>query len=156
MNARALGKVSLLAACALAPACGGPKQALPVTETTQVQPRQDPTVVKGCLGTGVAGEFVLTAANTESGRPATYHLNAPATVKLADYVGQQVNVSGVLRAEETVATTGRAVEEKPAKGAEGTPTVRTATELDMRTLDVSNVEASGAKCEAGETGNKSK
>ena len=70
---------------------------------------------------------------------------ALAEILQAKDVGQQVEVSGTLRAEEQVATSGVAVE-KPAKGIDATPTVETKTELDVKEMTVSAVKPSGQRC----------
>jgi hypothetical protein len=120
-----------------------------VPRTTGLQQRMDPITVAGCLRAGEAeNTFVLTAAAADpNSKSATYQLIGY-DVPLRDYVGQQVEVEGTLRAEEAVATDGVSVQ-KPKKGAEGTPTVETKTELDVRQMTVSSVKPSGQRCAPG-------
>jgi len=120
------------------------------TTTASGDTRTAPLNVSGCLRAGLADTtFVLTAepdANS-SDKPVTYQLTAR-DVALRDYVGQRVEVSGILRAEQRIATTGTATVEKPAKGTAGTPVVDTATELDVRQLTVNAVRPTGDRCAA--------
>jgi hypothetical protein len=77
---------------------------------------------------------------------ATYQLIARADQNLRDHVGEQVEVSGTLKAREQIQGTSGAIQEKPAKGATGTPVVETKTELDIRQLDVNAIKGSGNRC----------
>jgi len=103
--------------------------------------------VAGCLRAGLAEDtfVVTTATDPDSGKPATYQLIGHA-VPLRDYVGQQVNVSGTLRAEEQVATKGTTAVDTPATGTAGTPVVRTNTELDVKELSVNSIAPTGQSC----------
>jgi hypothetical protein len=114
-------------------------------QRTTVQPRMEPITAAGCLRAGLAeNTFVLTAAAADPGsKSSTYELTGH-DVNLRDYVGQQVEVSGTLRSEEQVATSGVAVE-KP-KSSNGTPVVETRTELDVKQMTVSSVKPTGQRC----------
>jgi hypothetical protein len=117
------------------------------TQTTSgVQPRMEAADVSGCLRAGNAeNTFVLTATEAGgAGETATYQLTGH-DVNLRDYVGQQVQVSGTLRSEQQVASSGAAVVDE-AKGTSGTPTVETKTELNVKEMTVSAVKASGERC----------
>ena len=139
--------------CALAIAavgCNRQRSGPEVQSTTaSSEPRTEAVKVAGCLRAGLADStFVLTAdADSGSSKPITYQLTSR-DVALRDYVGQQVDVSGTLRSEQRVATTGTAAVEKPATGTAGTPVVETATELDVRQLNVNAVTPTGQQCSA--------
>ena len=77
----------------------------------------------------------------------TYQLTG-SKVSLRDYAGQQVRVSGTVRAEQEVASRGVPETEKRAKGTSGTPTVETNTELDVKQMTVDSVESTGERCAA--------
>jgi hypothetical protein len=117
------------------------------TTTTTAQAKADPVTTSGCLRAGLAeNTFVLTTpASDPGGQAATYQLSGH-DVNLREYVGQQVQVSGTVRAEEQVASTAADVTEKKAKGTSGTPTVETKTELDVKQMTVSSVTPSGQRC----------
>jgi hypothetical protein len=136
------GAVSVMAACS------GDWEAPESQTTTGVRERMEPTTVTGCLRAGVVADqtFVLTAMRAEgASESATYHLTGLEGVELGDHVGQQVEVSGILRAEqEVVSISGPAEVEKKA---EGTPVVETRTEVDVKRLDVSAVRPTGQPCE---------
>ena len=68
-------------------------------------------------------------------------------VKLADYVGQQVEISGTIRSEQQIAATSGTISEQPAKGTTATPKVSTETELDVKTMDVARVSPTGHRCD---------
>jgi hypothetical protein len=69
---------------------------------------------------------------------------------LAEHVGKRVEVSGVLRAQQEV--TARSSTEPAGKstGTAGTPSVSTATELDIKQLHVDKVRAVDGDCPAEE------
>ena len=117
---------------------------------TPVQTTNSPTTVKGCLRAGdAAGTYVLTADRSASGeQTATYQLQAAANVPLAEHVGKQVEVSGTLTAQQEIATRTLPQSQKPADaaGTSGRPTVSTATELNVRRLEVSHVRHLGPNC----------
>jgi hypothetical protein len=131
-----------------AASCGRKSTAPEAQQTTGVQPRSDPTSVTGCLRAGAAEDtFVLTTTAPDSPNAATYNLNANAEVNLRQYVGQRVEVGGVVRSEQQVTSSSGATPEKAAKGTSGTPTVETKTALDVRQIDVRSVRATGEKCQ---------
>jgi hypothetical protein len=129
-------------------ACGKAENRAPELATkTPEQPINQPKTVTGCLRAGAApNTFVLTAAEaTGATTTATYELFPKAGVDLHAYAGQEVAVSGTLRSQQTVATSGE-VQEKPANGVSGTPTVETRSELNVRKLDVESVTTTGNRC----------
>ena len=131
-------------------ACNRAKSTAPELQTTTgLQPRAQPLMVAGCLRSGVAeNTFVLIASKTTGAmQTATYQLAAHDDVNLRQYVGQQVEVSGTLRGQQQVASSGGASEAKPAKGTAGTPVVETKSEVDVKQLDVSSVKPTGNRCE---------
>jgi hypothetical protein len=139
--------IATAAAAALTVAACNRTQAGPETQTTTaVQPTTASVTATGCLRAGLAeNTFVLTTPASDSSETSTYQLNSH-DVKLRDYVGQQVRVSGTLRSEEQVASSGTDVVGKPAKGTTGTPTIETKTELDVKQMTVSSVTPSGDRC----------
>jgi hypothetical protein len=127
------------------------EQPAPAAETqtaTPVQSANAPMTVTGCLRAGDASDtFVLTAARATTGeQTATYQLFTDKGVTLADHVGQQVAVTGVLRAQQEVQS--RSTTEPAGKptGTGGTPSVSTTTELEIKQLDVRQVQPAGGKC----------
>jgi hypothetical protein len=150
MHSRSLNRMAVAAGVALtmaATACNRNTAVPEAQRTTGVQPRMESTTVAGCLRSGLAeNTFVLTAEAPSSDiKTATYQLTGN-NVNLRDYVGQQVEVSGTVRAEQEIATSGVTTAEKPAKGVDGTPTVQTKTDLDVRQMTVSAVKPSGGRC----------
>jgi hypothetical protein len=140
--------VLALSVAVLAVGCTSKSTVPDAQQTSGVQPRMDQTTISGCLRSGDAdGTFVLTSQAAESAKAATYHLTGNDRVNLRDYVGQQVEVSGVVRSEQEVTSSSGATPEKAAKGTSGTPTVETKTDLDVRQLDVNTVRPTGSKCE---------
>ena len=127
-------------------ACKAQQSALPERQTmTAPQPKNDAVSVSGCLRAGVAeNTFVLNSTQAQ-GETATYQLIGNQPDALRDHVGEQVEISGTLRSEQTVATSGT-VEEKPAKGTLGKPIVKTRAELDVKTLTVDSVRPTGNRC----------
>jgi hypothetical protein len=150
MEHRLIRTAVLFSVLALAITACNRKQAAPELQTTTgVQPRTEPITVAGCLKQGVLADntFVLASSRANGAEEtATYQLTAR-EVQLSDYVGQQVEVSGTLRAEERIASSSGVVEEKPAKGTSGTPAVETKTELDVKRLEVTAVKPTGSRCE---------
>jgi hypothetical protein len=116
--------------------------------TTGLQGRAEPKSVAGCLRKGVADNTYILVASQSTGATttATYKLNRPDMAELQQYVGQTVEVSGTIRAEQEIATSGGAVAESPAKGTGGTPTVETKTDLNIRILDVGAIRPLGSPC----------
>jgi len=108
-----------------------------------------PTAVAGCLRAGVAeNTFVLNSSKADGTTAvvaATYQLTPAAGVDLRNYVGQDVELTGQLETEQTVATSGES-QQKPAKGVTDTPTVDTRAELHVRKFDVSGVKPLGSRC----------
>ncbi len=129
-------------------ACNRQKYSAPETETTTgMQPRAAQTTVVGCVQRGPADStFVLNAAQTKGGSDtATYALTAPADLKLDEHVGEMMEVTGTIRAEQEIASSG-SVQEKPAKGTSGTPVVQTTEQIDVRRLDVQSAKPTGDRC----------
>ncbi len=143
---RIAGAAGVVALMIAATACNRNAAVPEVPRTTGLQSRMEPVTVAGCLRAGEAeNTFVLTAAATDpDSKSATYQLIGH-DVPLREYVGQQVEVEGTVQAEEAIATNGVAAQ-KPAKGTEGTPTVETKTELDVKQMTVSSVKPSGQRC----------
>jgi hypothetical protein len=136
------------AALLMAGACNRTPSVPDTQSTAGVQPRNQPVTITGCLSSGVAEDtFVLTAdPSGDSAKPATYQLTGSKITDLRQYAGQRVNVSGTVRSEQEVVSNGGTVQEKPAKGTQGTPTVETKTDLDVRRLEVSDVQSTGHAC----------
>jgi hypothetical protein len=130
-------------------ACNRQESQVPETAvTTPVQPRMEPMTVAGCLRAGAADRtFVLTEErSTDPGGAVTYHLIGHEGIDLATHVGEQVEVSGTLRAEQQMASTGESVDKDRAKGTSGTPTIETKSEIGIGQFDVSAVKSLGARC----------
>jgi hypothetical protein len=122
------------------------EEAGPEVQTTTAAARAESISVRGCLKAGLAeNTFVLTTTETgPQAETATYQLNGPG-VNFADYVGQQVEVAGTLRAEQQAASSGVDVVERP-KGTSGTPTIETTTELTVKQVSVDSITPSGQRC----------
>ena len=119
------------------------------TVQTPAVPQNNPVTLTGCLRAGEATDtFVLTTAQTrDSAETATYHLTGVQGVTLRDHIGQQVEVNGVVRSEQEMASASASREAERATGTTGTPTVQTRTQLQVRQLEVTSVKPAGAKCE---------
>jgi hypothetical protein len=92
---------------------------------------------------------VLTAGRTSTGeQTATYQLHPTDGVILAEHVGKQVEVSGVLRAQQEVKTRSSTEPADKATGTAGTPTVSTTTELEVKQLNVQKVRPVEGNCTA--------
>jgi hypothetical protein len=130
-------------------ACNRKATAPELQTTTGLQPRMEPMTVTGCLRSGVGeSTFVLMVSQAGgAGETATFQLTGPERLNLREYIGQTVEVSGTLRAEKQVTSSGGAVEQKPAKGTGGTPVVETKSEVDIKRLDVTSVKPTGNRCE---------
>jgi len=128
-------------------ACNRSQSAPELQTQTPEQPLNRPASVSGCLRSGLADNtFVLMSRKTDgSAEIVTYQLLAAPGVELRSFVGQEVDVTGTVESDRTVATSGR-VEEQPAKGAAGTPVIETTSELEVRKLKVSAVKPSGNGC----------
>jgi hypothetical protein len=143
---------AVLAAGLSATACRGNDKQAPAAEMqspTAAQATNQPTTVMGCLRAGESeGTFVLTAARKAPGeQTATYHLVGAEGVNLGDHVGRQVEISGVVNAQQEVATRSPAKPAENPTGTTGTPTVSTATELDIKRIDVRQIRKVADRCE---------
>jgi hypothetical protein len=130
-------------------ACSRKQNAAPELQTIKSEAHNEPVTVSGCLRAGLAeNTFVLTSINANGSTidPTTTYRLVGNKVPLADYSGQNVEVTGTVRAEQEVSSRGVAEQQKAAKGTSGTPTVETATELDVKQLDVDSVKPSGDRC----------
>ena len=136
--------------------CGGndePQPAPPAEATAQTPavPQNKPMTLNGCLRAGEANDtFVLTTAQAQdSAETATYQLTGAQGVNLRDHIGQRVEVSGVVRSEQEMASSSasRPAANEKATGTTGTPTVQTRTQLQVRQLDVNSIKPTGGKCE---------
>jgi len=149
MEHRLIRTAAIVSVLALAAGACDRKPAAPELQTTTAsQPRTENITVAGCLKRGVLADntFVLAASRANGAEEtATYQVTGRDGVQLSDYVGQRVEVSGTLRAEEQTASTGGA-EEKP-KGTAGTPAVGTRTEIDVKRLEATMVKPTGDRCE---------
>jgi hypothetical protein len=145
---------SIVASVALAgAACNrGEDKAGAAAEKQAVSPVQQvnqPTIVVGCLRAGEASDtFMLTAEKSQTGEPpTTYHLVGSGAANLTELIGQQVQVTGKVEAQQQVATR---TTTDPAPGAttgtSGTPAVSTATKLDIKRLEVERVQPLGGEC----------
>lgn len=121
------------------------------TVKTPVVPQNQPMTVTGCLRAGEATDtFVLTTAQTrDSAETATYQLSGVEGVNLRDHIGKRVEVNGVVRSEQEVASASpsRPAAGSQATGTAGTPTVQTRTSLQVRQLEVRSVKRAGGSCE---------
>jgi hypothetical protein len=142
---RGIAIVSLTASIAVA--CNRKPQVPDEQTTTGEQPRAQAITAIGCLKAGLAeNTFVLNTAKSEgSFETTTYQLIAPARLSLGDHVNHQVEVGGTVRAEERIASKGT-VQDNPAKGTTGTPTIETTTQLDVKKLDVTSIKPISAEC----------
>ena len=148
--ARIAGTVVVAAVVSLAgTACSKDENRAPELATkTAEQPVNQPKTIAGCLHPGAAtNTFVLTAAEAEGATTtATYELIPKPGMDLHAYAGQDVEASGVLLTRQEVATSGK-VDAEPSKGAAGTPTVETRTELEVRKFQVESVKGTGNRCD---------
>jgi hypothetical protein len=152
MNTRGKWLCGLLIAAASTAACNRGEQ-VPASETQTATPLQTPntpTTVTGCLRAGDAsGTFVLTAARASTGEETSnYQLHPTGGVLLAEHVGKQVEVSGVLRAQQEVQTRSATEPAEKATGTAGTPTVSTSTQLEIKQLNVQQVRPVDGSCPA--------
>lgn len=138
----------LVGSLALALTACDRKAAAPDLQTTSgPQAEAQSALVSGCLRQGEADQtFVLESAQADgAGATVTYQLTGNENVQLPNYVGQQVEVSGTVRANQEISSSGK-VEEKAAKGTSGTPVVETKTDVDIKRLDVATIKSLGAAC----------
>jgi hypothetical protein len=135
---------------AAATACHrGERTAATETQTaTPMQTTNAPVTVTGCLRSGDASDtFVLTAERTNtSEQTATYQLHEYQGVKLAEHVGRQVQVSGILRSQQEVSTRSTTEQAGKPTATSGTPAVSTSTELDIKQLNVTEVKPVADHC----------
>ena len=121
------------------------------TVKTPVVPQNQEMTVTGCLRAGEATDtFVLTTAQTrDSAETATYQLSATQGVNLRDHVGKRVEVNGLVRSEQEVASSSpsQPAAGSTATGTAGTPTVQSRTQLQVRQMDVRSVKPAGGNCE---------
>jgi hypothetical protein len=150
MNTRRSVATAALAALVMVPsyACSRDEPAPPASQVQTESPTRvtnQPMTVTGCLRAGEAADtFVLTTGGTDV---ATYNLIGREGVNLADHVGRQVEVNGILLAQKQTATRaeGPARGDKPT-GTAGTPSVSTRAEVDIRQLEVNTVRSTGQEC----------
>src|SRR5438105_1845387 len=149
MHPRALilftGAVAL-AVAGVAGACSRKPNAPELQVTTGQVPKAEAATVSGCLRAGLGGDntFVLMTVETDAARTATYQLTGPG-LNLGQYVGQRVNVSGTVRAEEDFSSIGNTATDK-AVGTGGTPKVKSKTELDVKQMTVTSIDRTGEPC----------
>jgi hypothetical protein len=143
----------VLAAALAVTACGREEPAAPAATMATQSPEQDvnlPATVTGCLRAGDAeNTFVLTTAQAAEGEPtATYHLVGTGGVDLNDHIGRRVEISGVVRSRQDVATRSTTDPAPRATGTGGeTPAVSTSTHVALKQLDVREVRRLDGECE---------
>jgi hypothetical protein len=129
------------------------KETVPPVEVQSqaTQPANQPTTITGCLKAGEAPDtFVVAAAQAQgSGETATYQIVGTGGTNLTDHVGRQVEVTGVVRQVQELASRSRtpAAESRGTAGTGATATVETRTEVDIKHLEVSTVKPLGQRCE---------
>ncbi|HXW08140.1 MAG TPA: hypothetical protein VD833_23115 [Vicinamibacterales bacterium] len=143
---------AILAAAVAASACNRGEEATPApeTQTQTARPANQPLTVTGCLKAGEAADtYVLTAARTAgSEEAANYQLIGARDAGLQDRIGQRMEVSGTVEAQQEIAARTKAEPAKEqAEGTSGTPTVQTRTEIEIRRLTVDSIRAVGGECE---------
>lgn len=150
MHTRQTLAAAAMAALVVIPSfgCARDEPAPPAAQIQTESPTRvtnQPMTVTGCLRAGeAANTFVLTTGGTDV---ATYNLAAREGVNLADHVGRQVEVDGVLVAQQETATRAEGpARGETATGTAGTPTVSTRSELDLRRLEVNGVRPTGQEC----------
>ena len=120
------------------------------SQTQSTQALNTPTTLTGCLKAGEAGDtFVLTTSQVRDGvTAATYDLAGSGGVNLQDHIGTLVEVTGVIRDQQHIATSeaARPADDK-ATGTAGTPTVQSSTQIAGRRLDVQSIRRAEGKCE---------
>ncbi len=152
MNTRQRFALAAAVAAALVIPCAGcnrGENTAPVAETQTQSPTRaanQPMTVTGCLRAGEAADtFVLTTSGTDV---ATYNLVSREGVNLADHVGHQVEVNGILVAQQqtTSRSDARADTDRATGTAGGTPSVATRTTVDIRQFEVNTVRPTGQDC----------
>jgi hypothetical protein len=153
-RAHRVGELVAMACIGLAAAGCNRNQASPPPAQVQSQstlPANSPTTVTGCLKAGDApSTYVITTAKTEGGsETATYQLMGGTGTNLADHIGRQVEVSGVIRQTQELASTERAQNAQPrgTAGPQEKPVVETRTEVDIKRLDVSSIKPLRDRCD---------
>src|SRR5689334_19412864 len=104
-------------------ACTRQKPTVPATAvTTPDQTKNELVNIAGLLQPGAADQtFVITEEQALStATPVTYHLMGHEGIDLASHVGEQVEVSGTVRAEQDMASMGESTDKDRAKGTSGT------------------------------------
>lgn len=144
-----------------ASACSKSKSSTPSETQTagDVRTPNAPMTVTGCLRAGnLADTYVLTqdAANAGAQETANYQLLGADGVDLRKYIGERVQVNGVVASQQEVESRSAPAparnadkdkdKDKPT-GTAGKPTVQTETEVDVRTMKVSSINPQGAKCD---------
>jgi hypothetical protein len=142
---------AIACAAALAGACERGQTPPPeVQTTTGVQPRADAVTVTGCLKSGaLANDTWVVISKPSAGEtvePVTYELVGGDSAALREHAGKQVEINGVIQAEQQIASRGT-TSERPAKGTTGTAKVETRTELSVRQLSVGTVRAIADTCQ---------
>ncbi|OFW04651.1 MAG: hypothetical protein A3H96_09700 [Acidobacteria bacterium RIFCSPLOWO2_02_FULL_67_36] len=129
------------------------KKTAPVAEIqtqSQAQPVNQPTTVIGCLRAGEASDtFVLTTGADDRNQTATYQLAGAGDIKLADHVGERIEVSGVVTEQQVIGTVASGPARQKTTGTSGganAPRVETTTELNIRRMDVSAIRPLGGRC----------
>lgn len=156
MAGRALLAAVALAGATMAAGCG--REAEDATPVAQGQSERAienlarDVRVLGCLRAGeAANTFVVTASEAgPEGTTRTYALHYPAANQpddLHDHVGRQVEVQGVVRAQDAVtsATPSTAPANEPV-GTGAEPRVRTTTTLAVEHLEVNTLRPLGTAC----------
>lgn len=145
----------LVIACIASPSvgCRRNESAPPPTQvqSQSTLPANSPTTITGCLKAGDApSTFIVTTAKTEGAtETATYQLMGSQSTNLSEHIGRQVEVSGVIRQSQELASTERARPARPegTAGSAGKPTVDTRTDVEIKQLEVSSVKALEGKCD---------
>jgi hypothetical protein len=106
--------------------------------------------VNGCLRAGDATDtYVLTVIGDDRSETATYQLASTGDLKLADHIGERVEVTGVVTGQQSSATTATIPVKPKATGTAGgtsAPLIETTTELNIRRMDVSSLRPLGGHC----------
>jgi hypothetical protein len=144
---------AVLATAMAVSGCGESEDSQTVSEAQSQtgQRTNQPLTIAGCLKAGDAeNTYVLTAARTAGSQDtATYHLEGEAAANLKEHVGERVEVTGTMNAQQEVASRTTAVPEGDARptGTSGTPTVVTKTEVDIKRVSVTSVKPLAEKCD---------
>ena len=146
--------VALGASLALsAVGCTGKESAPPPAQvqSQSALPANSPAMITGCLKAGeAANTFVVTTAKSEGGsETATYQLVGNPGANLSDHIGRRVEVTGVIRQSQELASTERArpAEAKGTAGSPDKPTVETRTDVEIKQLEVSSIKSVGGRCD---------